>query len=746
MSTRKNESTGDETISLLQQMLRLGQIEQALTLIQSFLSEEDVEIEERLKIIKIGCEILLLRGMVRESQEIATKSLEKARKIGNPLFYIDFNLVLVESLLLNHSAMEAQSMLDAAWEELKRIEGDFPSEELLERECLIELYEGDVHFSEELIEESLGFYKKAMKISMNLKNPALIAKTLLRVGRVHAERQEHEQAFHYLTQCLVLLEDHGSPLDLIECLEQLAIVQANRGQFEQALKYHQDRLSLLADTGNARELAKSLAEVSWLSQQVGDLDAALRYGLQSLEMYDHLKDQRNVAYSHVDLAEILRKKGEWQEALSHAHHAMAIFAELKDTRELVRANLFIARIYRQKGDLSRALDQYEQILDLLQDLPSSEELLLEALYWIIMIYLTLNELDQARKYYHRVKLIATFRHAPELPADLVKELVNLVLHQESSKNGAPLRDVRKQMVALLKTEPVSTTYILRVYIHLCELTLNENLLANGHLPDKIRDLPSILEKIVDMYLMLNEHLLAIEFMMLQAQVLSSLEQQKERVLELLNEAIYLTSKYGLNKIIPRLTLITDEIMDNLWAQGNDAPTDDEAKGDGQKTVMNRLSKVKYRLKELKFEMVESEEFSLPSGSHEKLLFVGGTSGFPLFTETMGSEDFDELRAISRKISSYISMNADKIRSSGRNLDLGIIKGNKYVIRFEEGLAFALVFQGSMYFSWRKIEDIIMLMKSQKELWSNLKKKAKEGIFLTKEEKKVITTLIKRADV
>ncbi len=745
-SEHAKEHSEDETERLLKQMLRFGEYEQALTLMQTFLSDEGVDLEARLKLIKVSCQILMLKGMHDECQMIATKSLEKARKIGTPLLRIDFMLILAQSLLLQQSVVQAQSMLDSAWELLELIRKDFPLEKVYERQCLIEIIEGDIHFQEGLLEESLSFYKKAMKIAMDVKNPNLIGKTLLRLGRVYAEQQNHEQSLYYLNQSLVLLAEHGDLLDLIECFEQLATVHANLGKFETAIKFQQDKLSMLAETGNSREMARCLAEIGWLSQQIGKLDSAVKYCMQSLELYQRLGDQLNAAYCHVDLAHLLRKKGEWDDALTHAHYALAVFTELNDTRELIQTSLLIAQIYRQKNDLTRAVQRYEEALGLLKDRRYLADLLLEALYWIILIYLTLKDMEQAKKYYHHMKIVSAAQ-APDLPVEQVKKLMGAIIYKEFAESNLSLVKTKKKFQELLKEEPFSATYVLRTYVHACDLLLHESLHCQGYeFLEKMNEISVNLEKITQMCFTLNEHLLGIEYMLIRARILAFLRQDTTS-LELLSQAMYLARENGLNKIIAKITIIADFIMENLRKKTTDqhvemAETELRANHEGKKLVTDLLN----HFQELKLEILGYEEFPLPSHAREELLFIGGISGFPLYVKIIDETKREELRILSRKLSSHISFKSQHIHSSEWNVDLGLLKGYKYVLRFDGQVAYAVIFDGPMYFSWRKIEDSILLVRNNAELWSLLQKKARAGKFLNEEETTMLEKIIQQSDI
>ncbi len=733
--------TVNDVLSLLKQMLRLGEFDQALTLMQSLLSDEDVDVESRLRAIKIGCQILLLKGMLEESQAIATKSLERARKIGNPLLLIDFKLILAEIMLNKKELIQAQSMVDSAWELMENIRNDFPQDDVGKREAMIEILEGDVHFSNDLIKESLSFYNKAMKISMDIKDPSLIGKALLRIGKIYARENETEKALYYLNQALVLIGAHGDPLDTIECLGQLAVAHSRLGNFEKAISFHQDRLSFLADAGNSREMAASLAEVSWLYQQVGKLDSAVKYCQRSLEMYEQMNDHANEAYCHLDMAIILRKKGEWEEALNHTHHAMAVFTEINDRRELIQASLHIAQIYRQKNDLIRAVDQYEQVLELLRERRYLVEYLLEDLYWLIIIYLTLNDLEQAKILYQQLKIVSSSQ-SNEIPVEHVKKLLSAIIYKETTANKLLLEKAKEKFKVLMKEEPLSTAYILRAFVHYCDLLIKSALLeserrTNEQFLEILYEINEMIDRIIIMYLDLNEDFMAIEFMMMRAQLLSALQQHGD-ALELLSKAMFIAKNNGINKIISKITLGADEILEQLIIKKLESSNEDSR-------FLTVFKKLHEHMKYLILEVVGYEEFPLPSQSKESMFFLGGTSGFPLYLKMLDDQSDLDWKVISRKLCSYISLNADKILSSKRNIDLGEINGRKYLIRLEDGLALGVIFKGPMYFPWRKIEDLLLLLKKRQDIWNKLKKKAREGKFLNEEETKLVSSLIEQSD-
>lgn len=315
--------------------------------------------------------------------------------------------------------------------------------------------------------------------------------------------------------------------------------------------------------------------------------------------------------------------------------------------------------------------QYEQALELLKDHRCLADLVLETLYWMIMILLTLKEFEQAKTYYRFLKIVSSAQ-SPNLPVEQVKKLIQVIMYKELADNEASLKKTKETFLELLKEEPFSATYMLRTYIHLCDLLLHEMRHSRTHDPDTMKKLLAQLDKIIQMCFTVNEYLLGMEFMLLQARIHAFLHQETEALI-VLSKALSIARSNGLNKILVRITIISDEIMEAL-RHSDEKDLNSDRSTESKLTIgQDLLSRIINDFNDLKLEIIGHEEFPSSMHARDLLFFIGGLSGFPLYMKIHDNDRYDDLRLISRRIASYISLNARNIRNSGRNIDLGLFK-------------------------------------------------------------------------
>src|SRR5690606_19345299 len=94
------------------------------------------------------------------------------------------------------------------------------------------------YFKQDDYTRALQYYKRALTIGRNLKDP-IIPNVLENIAAIHIKTKAYDQALALLKQALVLAEQAGQKKDLQSLHDTFSQVYSEQGDYQQALQHYQ---------------------------------------------------------------------------------------------------------------------------------------------------------------------------------------------------------------------------------------------------------------------------------------------------------------------------------------------------------------------------------------------------------------------------------------------------------------------------------------------------------------------------
>lgn len=231
---------------------------------------------------------------------------------------------------------------------------------------------GRIHWNLTNYPESLESHLEELRLSEQLGDPSLLARTHGGLGLTYHHFGRNEDALHHFQIGLRYATEAKNDRMRASILNSLGNYHLQLGNYAMAATLHEQVLALRESYGNRRAVADSLTNLGLVADAQGDVAKALDYLGRALQTFEALKYRRYIANTHRRLAFVLRKAGRVDEALAHLQAALAIARSLNSLEVLADLYAELARTHEARGELAAALD-YERKLEALREEMRNEQ-------------------------------------------------------------------------------------------------------------------------------------------------------------------------------------------------------------------------------------------------------------------------------------------------------------------------------------------------------------------------------------
>jgi tetratricopeptide (TPR) repeat protein len=328
-------------------------------------------------------------------------------------------------------------------------------------------------------------------------------------GSEFLEIFEFEQSLESYNRALSLNEKLNNMYQNAMIINSIADVYFYYGHLDVALQNYETSLSISKELGYKSIEASVYHMLAGLKFKEDQLKKALEYEMKSGEIFRKLNDKYNLAFNRQYLGYIYRGLGELDKSLECLLSARDYFKKIGHTAREINVLINIIGFYKSQGEYDKALsslDTYYKLNAEMQD----QHCLGIAHHWYGMLYSDKGELNQALEHYEKsLEILQNFKSLDTL-GHLYFSLGELHL-----KKG----DLDKSLE-----------------YHLLSLEFKEKM----QMGDKLSQIASSLKCLIDLYLILEENELAIDY-------LDRLEILASETDNLIIESLYLLSKSVLLK-------------------------------------------------------------------------------------------------------------------------------------------------------------------------------------------------------
>jgi adenylate cyclase len=221
---------------------------------------------------------------------------------------------------------------------------------------------------------------------------------LLKAGEKAQKVYAHNEAFSYLNQALVLLQETGDDLEeKARITEKLGDLKAWAGEINACMENWNKSLRLLDQLGDKKSAARlhgKIASVFW--NTAGDKEKASEHHRMALEILEKMPESVELAGLYEDISHMLWRAGKLAEALPWAQKAFELAKTLDAPEVLAGCYEDLGAFSLGSGDLEEARRHFEQGLKIAVE-NNCVEPALRQYENLSFVYLVIGELEKSFK-------------------------------------------------------------------------------------------------------------------------------------------------------------------------------------------------------------------------------------------------------------------------------------------------------------------------------------------------------------
>ena len=748
----------DEILEEVDNLYKDGRFATALEKIEDTLENlwhENFNPEEILKFNIKKLSILVTAKDFDSAQILCEQLLEDIKELNISFYHIDILLekaLICSNLKQKDVCDDSLTQVEEALTLFKR--GD--RENYIRRNAQFNLVKGMHHVLASKYFESIDFFEESLKENRKISDLYGIANSLLWTGKALYNLGEYDSANSFWDQSFEIFTDLGYRRPLAEYYMDKAGIFYNQGILSQALETVSKSLLIFEELNDEVSLAIVHHRMGYIYRHSGNQEKALENYLKSKSIYERKNLVHDKAKAILDISSINRDIGEYDVSLKNLKEYYKIKEETNDQYAIAIALYETGKIYSLKGELDKAEENYRKALPIAIEHDRLETL--SNLYYALgNLSQQKGDLEGSSKFFlqslqlreqiKKVYLISySLKSLIQINLDLklnkmaegfLKKLNNLSKETENQniaqlyrlseslylKNTGNERDIQKSAVffeQLSKEEVVDYMITIESLLNLSEILIWEmSKTGNEDLLNEVREYLNKLESIAKKQ---NSFALLVEVMLLQAEF-SLVELKAEEARDILSNAMEIAEEKGIVKLAIKISNEHDDLLDqlDLWEDFTmKLPTIAEKL---------ELSHIEDRLKQIVRRRsvigpkVESEA-ELPI-----MVIIQSDQGLIIFSEyfdeILGEGIYDEILLSLKKASSNMLNNSQE-RLKNKEFTFLINKVNNIFVSY--------IFVGKSYNGIKKLNKLINIFSSNKELKKMIEKAARSNESLNYEDR------------
>ena len=307
----------------------------------------------------------------REASELYTRALAAAQHLGQP--------PTPELLRARGQAFETLGEIEAARADYEQALGlsQQAQDRRTEWQCLVEL--GSVWSAKDYVRAG-DFFRRALALARDEADPALVARSLNRVGNWHVNREQPRTARKLHQEALALFQRLDDPHGQAETLDLLGLTTQMTGDFVAGFGFLRQAAGLFEALEDRRGLASSLVQMgecgaSYFADGVLvapiTLAEGLTYATQSLEISRQIGWRPGTVYAQVIMSLGTGSLGHLAQALEQAGQALAEATEIEHHQWMAFAHLACGLAYGSALAWAREREHYAEALALARQVNST---------------------------------------------------------------------------------------------------------------------------------------------------------------------------------------------------------------------------------------------------------------------------------------------------------------------------------------------------------------------------------------
>ncbi|WP_129632662.1 tetratricopeptide repeat protein [Candidatus Oscillochloris fontis] len=210
------------------------------------------------------------------------------------------------------------------------------------------------------IEQVIGCYEEALKLSIERDIPDFMAAIERNLGAVYRDQGQYARAIAYFTHSRDAFTHLNQPQDVAEIYKHLGSTYRLWNKFEQAIACYQEALQRYRDLDQRAAVANTLWEIGMIYRDQRNFAQAEQHFIQSRDLYIQLERLINIANLTYHLGINARHWEQADTALGYDQEALDRYRTLDNQVSAASTLCDIGWVYELRGDFPQALDYLRQ--------------------------------------------------------------------------------------------------------------------------------------------------------------------------------------------------------------------------------------------------------------------------------------------------------------------------------------------------------------------------------------------------
>ncbi len=220
------------------------------------------------------------------------------------------------------------------------------------------------------------YFRQALALARTMTDPAMLGRTLNRVGNWHANADQPLEALRHHQEALDIFEELHDRPGLAETLDLMGLTMSMNGDWAQSQVYYRQAIALFRELNDQRGLASALAilaeqALSFYSQFMPEMAIppaqALAHAQESVKLAHEIGWRSGEAYALIVLGGLWESQGEYARALSLVQAGLELAQQIEHRQWMTIGHLNLGGIYLSLLAFDMAQEHLEQGLALAQE-------------------------------------------------------------------------------------------------------------------------------------------------------------------------------------------------------------------------------------------------------------------------------------------------------------------------------------------------------------------------------------------
>ncbi|NJM26747.1 MAG: tetratricopeptide repeat protein [Bacteroidia bacterium] len=205
---------------------------------------------------------------------------------------------------------------------------------------------------------ALQFLMKALTLQQ--KEALSPGRTLVMIGRVHCELNDHAAALRYLFESLQVTEARHDVIAMSLAYNQIEIVYRGMGDLVKATEMRAKAISIDRKLNDRIRLAIDYNSLGELHLAKGDIDSAIQWLQHSIQINSELNNEGGQAFAYYIMSKAFQQRREYLRADSVGRVGYKLACRAKAQQTKMKALYMLYSVNKSMGRVAEALEYHER--------------------------------------------------------------------------------------------------------------------------------------------------------------------------------------------------------------------------------------------------------------------------------------------------------------------------------------------------------------------------------------------------